>query len=349
MANEVIERATPAAEARAQLEQMQSQFHAALPAHIPVERFMRVVMTALQGNPDLLRMERKSLFGAAMRAAQDGLLPDGREAALVPFKGVVQYLPMVAGVRKKVRNSGEISTWDVHAVHENDAFEYELGDEPFIRHKPNLSNRGKLIAVYSVARMKDGAVSRDVMSVEEVEKIRGKSLAKNSGPWADPAFYPEMAKKTVAKRHAKVLPMSTDLDDLLRRDDALYDFAGAREEAKTAPGKMSLAERMAALAAPPPEAHAEADPREPAAPDEPAGTLAGNDAPQDSPGPARSGAQPTSDVASDATALDLARERGRAAARKGVTRRAVPGDYRDHPDLAAAWCAGWDEAKGDAQ
>jgi recombination protein RecT len=29
-----------------------------------------------------------------------------------------------------------------------------------------------------------------------------------------------MCKKTVAKRHSKVLPMSTDLDDLLRRDDS---------------------------------------------------------------------------------------------------------------------------------
>ena len=341
MPNDVVERVTPATEARAQLEQMQGQFHAALPAHIPVERFVRVVMTALQGSPELLRMERKSLFGAAMKAAQDGLLPDGREAALVPFKGVVQYLPMVAGIRKKVRNSGEISTWDVHAVHENDAFEFELGDEPFIRHKPNLSNRGKLIAVYSVARMKDGSVSRDVMSVEEVEKIRAKSLAKNSGPWADPTFYAEMAKKTVAKRHAKVLPMSTDLDDLMRRDDALYDFAGAREEAKAAPGKLSLAERMAALASPP-EAPSASDPADVTAP---ASAPAGGD---------EAGDRPNADAAdnegpSDASALDKAREDGRAAARKGVARRAIPGGYRDNANLAAAWCAGWDEAKGDAQ
>jgi recombination protein RecT len=78
--------------------------------------------------------------------------------------------------------------------------------------------------------LKDGSKSREVMSIEEVEGVRGKSQALN-GPWKDPVFYPEMVRKTVARRHSKVLPMSSDLDDLIRRDDALYDLAGARDEA----------------------------------------------------------------------------------------------------------------------
>ena len=335
MASEVIERlASPTAEVRHQMGALETQFKAALPAHIPVERFIRVVMTAVQANGELLRMNRQSLFGAAMKAAQDGLLPDGREAALVAFKGVVQYLPMVAGIRKKVRNSGEISTWDVHAVFERDEFSFELGDEPYIKHRPALANRGKLVAVYSIAKMKDGSISRDVMSVEDVEKIRTKSLARSSGPWADAAFYPEMAKKTLAKRHAKVLPMSTDLDDLMRRDDALYDFASAREEAKAMPGKQSLAERMAALAAPSSEA---ADTTQADAPvEEPV---------HDDPAPGPS--EPVGAI--DTDAIDAARENGRTAAGKGVGRRAVPGDYRDNSDLTGAWQAGWDEAKGRGQ
>ena len=42
--------------------------------------------------------------------------------------------------------------------------------------------------------------------------------------------FDEAAKKTLARRHAKVLPMSTDLDDLLRRDDELYDLKGASDK-----------------------------------------------------------------------------------------------------------------------
>lgn len=225
---------------RSDLEKMGDQFRAALPAHIPVERFQRIIMTALQNSPDLIKCERASLWNSAMKAAQDGLLPDGREGAIVPYQGKAQWLPMIGGIRKKVRNSGELSTWDVHAVYEKDHFEFELGDSPFIKHKPSLdSDKGKLIAVYSVATLKGGEKSRDVMSVADVEKIRSKSRAKN-GPWADPIFYPEMAKKTVARRHSKVLPMSSDLDDLIRRDDHLYE----QGEPEVAPPRPKLVNFM---------------------------------------------------------------------------------------------------------
>lgn len=115
---------------------MQQQIKAALPPQIDPERFTRVAMTAIQSAPTLLNQNRESLFGACIKAAQDGLLPDGKEAALVPFKGQVQYMPMLAGILKKVRNSGELLTISAHVVHEADEFEYELGDEERIYHKP---------------------------------------------------------------------------------------------------------------------------------------------------------------------------------------------------------------------
>lgn len=229
-------RPNPIQEIREQLYKpsQQQEFINALPAHIPVERFMRVVITAVADEPKLLQAKRSTLFAAAMKAAQDGLLPDGREGAIVPYWDnknrvqLAQWIPMIAGIRKKVRNSGEIATWDVHAVFANDEFQYELGDEPRIKHVPKLGERGKIIAVYSIATLKTGEKTRDVMSKEDVDKIAAKSKAKN-GPWSDPVFYPEMAKKTVAKRHSKVLPMSTDLDDLMRRDDDLYDMKAASD------------------------------------------------------------------------------------------------------------------------
>ncbi len=96
-------------------------------------------MTAININPDLLNCDRRSLMNAAMKAASDGLVPDGTDGALVPFDGKVTWMPMVAGVRKKVRRSGEVTSWDVTAVHAKDFFDYELGDEPFIKHKPYLA------------------------------------------------------------------------------------------------------------------------------------------------------------------------------------------------------------------
>jgi recombination protein RecT len=257
-----------------QLKQKESQFQAALPAHIPVERFMRVVMTAIQTNPELARVERQSLWNSAMKAASDGLLPDGREGAFVVYKTKVgndyvqkaQWLPMIAGIRKKVRNSGEIATWDAQVVHAKDQFEYELGDQPFIKHKPDMSpNPGPVVAAYSVATLKSGEKSREVMTRAELEKVREASKAKSGdSPWAQ--WFDEMCRKTVAKRHAKVLPMSTDLDDLLRRDDELYDMRGAKEEARAhnegrAQSLAGLTRKLDALGARDPEPKHEEPPQ----------------------------------------------------------------------------------------
>lgn len=205
---------------RHQLTAMQPQFKAALPAHVSVERFVRVTMTAVQTNPQLLDADRRTLFAAATKAAQQGLLPDGREGAIVTFKGQAQWMPMVAGIMKLVRNSGEISTWSVQAVYENDTFDFCLGDDEHITHKPALAKRGNLIAVYSIVTMKDGEKSREVMSVEDVNAIRARSRSGNAGPWV--SDFAEMAKKTVVRRHSKRLPLSTDIDGAIREDDELF-------------------------------------------------------------------------------------------------------------------------------
>ncbi|HYH36945.1 MAG TPA: recombinase RecT [Azospirillum sp.] len=222
---------------RNQLDAMGDQFALALPQHIPVDRFKRIVLTAINQNPDLLNADRKSLMGACMKASQDGLYPDGREGALVIFNTkvkdeqgkdkwikAVQWMPMVYGIIKKMRNSGELASIVAHAVYEKDHFEYVLGDEEKIDHKPTLAtDRGRMVAVYSIAKLKDGTVQREVMPRAEVEKIRLASRAKESGPWKD--WYEEMARKSVIRRLAKYLPMSTEIEQMLRRDDALYASA----------------------------------------------------------------------------------------------------------------------------
>lgn len=254
-----MDRQNPIVEFKASLEQREEQFKAALPAHIPVERFMRVVLTAAQRNPELLDCDRRSLFNAAMIAAQDGLLPDGREGAMVVRKSktgkTANWQPMIAGLRKKARNSGEISTWDAHLVRAGDHFQFQLGDAPQVNHTYDLSKpRGDVIGAYSVAVMKDGSKSYEVMSIDEIRAIRDRSDAWKafkagyikSTPWSTDEG--EMARKTVARRHSKVLPMSTDLDDLIRRDDDLYDMAGASDRVETKERPRGIAARLDALA-----------------------------------------------------------------------------------------------------
>lgn len=245
---------------RRDLGRMEGQFSNALPAHIPTERFVRVVMTAVQNNPKLLKCTRQSLFNACMRAAQDGLLPDGREGAIVPFgdnedgrkaADTASWMPMIYGIRKKARNSGEIADWFCENVYEGDEFEYVMGDDPHIYHKPKLVGgvERKIIATYSICKFKDGTLSREVMSIAQVEDIRKNYSRAKKGPWSDPVSYPEMVRKTVARRHSKSLPMSTDLDTVMRRDDELYNFEGARERGEKAQAAGQIARPSNAAAA----------------------------------------------------------------------------------------------------
>jgi recombination protein RecT len=249
---------------RSDMHAMEAQFVAALPAHMPFARFERVTNTAIQNNPDLLRCDRRSLFNALMKCAQDGLLPDGREAAIIPFGtdestgkssgDTAGYIPMIAGIRKKVRNSGQLADWNVQCVYEGDEFDYQMGDRPGIVHKPALrgGRTRKVVAAYSIATYPDGTISREVMNIDQIEDIRRKSKAKK-GPWSDPVFFGEMARKTVARLHSKQLPMSTDLDRMMHQDDALYEFERHRDETRKIerPGSAANALEWFAKGAPP--------------------------------------------------------------------------------------------------
>lgn len=237
--------ATPINAFRADLETMKSQFELALPPHVSVDRFVRVLVTAVQGTPALLNCERKSLLQASMKCAQDGLLPDGREAALVIFKDKAQYMPMVAGILSKVRRSGELLSISAHVVYEKDDFRYLLGDDESIEHAPYLgADRGEAVAAYAVAKTKDGGIYREVMSVAEINQVRDVSRSKNNGPWV--AWWSEMAKKTVIRRLSKRLPMSTDLQAVIESVDEDYDFKSARHQLPPP----NLAARLSMSAAP---------------------------------------------------------------------------------------------------
>lgn len=219
---------TPIQAMRGTLEKMKTDFSAALPPQIHVDKFIRTTLTAIQMQPELLDTDKRSLLGSCMKAAQDGLLCDGREAALVIFRTKegpkTQYMPMVGGILKKMRNSGEIASIGAHVVYDKDHFDYELGDNEQITHKPFLgAERGRAIAVYAIAKTKDGAIYREVMSVSDVEKVRAASRAANSGPWTQ--WWDEMARKTIIRRIAKRLPSSADVDAVIEADNEASGFA----------------------------------------------------------------------------------------------------------------------------
>ena len=216
-----------------QLEVLQEHVIRVLPAHVGHERFLRILTSAWNTNPALASADRASLLGAVMKCAQDGLLPDGREAVFTVFKTKdrisgkfvqkVQYMPMVFGILKKVRNSGELGSLTCNVVFVRDEFRYWVDDAgEHVTHEPNLDvpDRGNVRAAYAIAKTKDGGVYTEVMTVGQIEKVRAISKAKDDGPWV--SWFDEMARKTVIRRLSKRLPMSTDIERTIQRDDALY-------------------------------------------------------------------------------------------------------------------------------
>jgi recombination protein RecT len=251
----------PIAAFRQAIDKMGDQFKAALPAHITVDRFKRTLMTAVQMNPKLLDADRRTLFSAAMRAAQMGLLPDGREGAITYFwskaagANQCQFMPMFAGVLKLIRNSGELATIDAQLVHERDKFTYHPGIDTVPVHEPDwFGERGEAIGVYAVAKMKDGSAYVEIMNKKQIGQVRSVSRSKDSGPWVD--WWEEMWRKSVIRRLAKRLPLSTDLDGVLHEDDELFapEATAAAPEtpapapAPAQPGRPSRLQKVAAQA-----------------------------------------------------------------------------------------------------
>lgn len=217
-----------AADVRALLEANRQQIAMALPKHITADRMLRVAMTAVQRTPKLLDCTRESLFGAIVQAAQLGLEPDGitGRAYLIPYwngsKKVseAQFMPGYKGLLELARRSREISTIEARVVHANDRFAYQFGLNQKLEHTPVQSGEaGETTHVYVIARLKDGGAQFDVMTREDIEKIRKSSQASGSGPWV--THWDEMAKKTVLRRVCKLLPSSVELQQAVALDEAV--------------------------------------------------------------------------------------------------------------------------------
>lgn len=236
-----------------QSDAMKQQFSQSLPKHLTPERFVRVALTAITRTPKLADCDQASFFQALFSLSQYGLEPDGRRAHLIPFenrkRGVteVQLIIDYKGLAELVMRSGLVSNLHADVVCENDDFEYDKG---FItRHRIDFrADRGKPYAVYCVCRFKDGTEKCDVMTLAEVEKIRQRSKANDSGPWV--TDFNEMAKKTVFRRLSKWLPLSAEIRAAAEIDDDAIDTASdASQQRSVIETTATRIEQLAAMLA----------------------------------------------------------------------------------------------------
>lgn len=199
----------------------------ALPKHMDIDRLTRLAMTTIRTTPALKDADVGSLLGAVMQAAQLGLEPGLMgHCYLLPFnnknKGIkeVQFIIGYKGMIDLARRSGHIKSIYAHAVYSNDEFDYELGLESKLVHKPTMNaDKGEFVGAYAVAHFKDGGYQFEFMSKADIEKRKGRSKAANSkfSPWT--SDYEEMAKKTVVRHMWKYLPISVEVQQQVAYDE----------------------------------------------------------------------------------------------------------------------------------
>jgi recombination protein RecT len=208
-----------------QMAPLAPRFAEVLGQTMPVERLMRTIMISVERLPKLLECDRQSIFNAAMSAACLGLEVDGvtGQAYLIPFKGKAQLVIGYKGINTMVARSGITITGGV--VRDGDLFEYGFGSDAFVRHVPQLGNKGRIIAAWAVAAARGRPDIVAVMGIDDLlaVKSRAPGAQRSDSPWNDPTIgFPAMCEKTVKRRLARSLPLNV-MTAAARLDEAVEE------------------------------------------------------------------------------------------------------------------------------
>lgn len=197
-----------------------------LPTHVSYERFVNCAAVAIANNTDLAMADKSSVINSLTMCAKDGLIPDGREAALVIFNTKdkatnswvkkAQYMPMIDGVLKRARQSGVIKTIASRVIYKNDKFRAWMDDSgEHIEYEPNFMDRGEMIGAFAYATMNDGTVQFEVMNMDDINRVKAASKSSSFGPWVD--WLDRMSCKAVTHRLCRRLPNSNEIMEMLER------------------------------------------------------------------------------------------------------------------------------------
>jgi recombination protein RecT len=200
--------------------------------HIPADKFNELMkgnksaltkeasfaVQIISGNNKLQQCSHESVIKAVWNVAVSGL-------TLNPLKGLAYLtprwnsaknqnecvlMPSYRGLQSLAQEGGHIRTVQCYLVHEGDEFDYQLGLNPDIKHRPKGGN--KITHAYAYAKLQTGEVQIEVMTIDEMHLIRDMSDGwkafsdgkAKSAIWND--HEGEMCRKTVVKRLLKYLP-----------------------------------------------------------------------------------------------------------------------------------------------
>tara|TARA_R110000822_G_scaffold47109_3_gene125121 strand:+ start:2179 stop:3141 length:963 start_codon:yes stop_codon:yes gene_type:complete len=178
-------------------------------------------MSLFQSNVNLQKCDPNSILNSVVSVARTSITlnPVMRLAYLIPRKNqcVLEFSYM--GLVALLRDNGCIRTISAHIVYEDEEFEYNLGDNKIV-HKPSYAkteqehNLRQVIGCYSRATLPTGDVTYEFMPMWEIDKVKKMSVGSGSQYSAWNTWKDEMIKKSVIKRHFKML-ISTNTNQAL--------------------------------------------------------------------------------------------------------------------------------------
>ena len=240
--------------------EMQEVIRKSLPPGTSQEQFTQAVVAALKRSPEVFeRCDRVSIYNSISDAARDGLLPDGRQGALVAYAGKCKFLIMPDGIIDKLAKLG-ISAYAA-SVYEGENIRIWNDDTgQHIEHEPaTFGSRGPRIGAYAVGRVKStGATYVEALNMDDVERIRlaSKSKDKNGniqGAWL--SWPDRMEQKSALHRLERRLPnvRSTDEEAQEESPRAAITIEAAPEPPKGNGRPAALQKVIDAEEEPPPE------------------------------------------------------------------------------------------------
>lgn len=209
---------------------------AVMPKHMSSERLYQLAVSTINQTPRLAECDSASLLSCVMKCSALGLEPSAVDglgrAYILPYRnhGRMQatFILGYKGMIDLARRSGQLVSIHAQAVYEGDDFDFWEDEEgQHFKFRPDRNaehSPAKLTDVYVTAKLVNGGRVFEHMTKAEVDAIRKRSKAANNGPWV--TDYEAMALKTVIRRSARYLPMSTETQEAVAADETTPDYTG---------------------------------------------------------------------------------------------------------------------------
>lgn len=191
---------------------MKAQIELALPQHLTADRMCRLVLTEFSKNPNLKKCSLQSIAACVMTSSQLGLeIGVNGQAYMIPYGNTATFVPGWKGLIDLVNRSGKASVW-TGAVFAGDFFEWELGSDPRVIHRPaGESDPSKMLFAYAIGRLKGAGYP--IIECWPNDRLKKHFAANNKvGQRHYGNKHWEMyARKIVLLQVLKYLPQSVDL------------------------------------------------------------------------------------------------------------------------------------------